>query len=486
VSSPSWTRQNNGVAGSTVILGGGGWLNVKEFGALGNNSANDTDAIQDAIEQAEANGGGTVFFPEGTYKVTTLSVVGQNVTLLGDNAAVIKGTSDAAWVIHFNGAGSLKYSNALRHLIVGHTTGTQGATYGAVKFEDQAQFFVEDLSLNPAGTATATALGLYLDNGSQGTISDCKLVNCRGDAFTNYQSANTYGYNVFVGGLADGFVFDGTDGAFLDNWQAYQCQGKGFLFQKTTASVNANIFLSNCISDSNLNHNWHISSASFVFMDNCWGATNYDTTTDATATGITLDSTATDIYFTNCVFAQNNKYGMSIEGSSNVSIVGGTVQSNSRTAANSVAGINISGAAANVSITGVRCTDQMDPKKQTYGIGVANTATFVTITGCNLTGNLTGAINDTATASANRFYSKNLGYNPRTVTTPAVPATTVVETNTTNVDVMVYLAGGTLTAGTEVNGVATLGTTDIGYFVPAGGTIKLTYSAAPTWVWVGT
>src|SRR5689334_15170262 len=48
-------------------------VSVKNFGAVGNLSADDTSAIQDAIDYACVNGG-WVFFPPGSYRVTgTLS-----------------------------------------------------------------------------------------------------------------------------------------------------------------------------------------------------------------------------------------------------------------------------------------------------------------------------------------------------------------------------------------------------------------------------
>lgn len=66
-------------------------------------------------------------------------------------------------------------------------------------------------------------------------------------------------------------------------------------------------------------------------------------------------------------------------------------------------------------------------------------------------------------------------------TTPAVPATTVPVTNTSPLPATVVVSGGTGT-NVAINGVAQ-GTFDGTYTVPSGGTITLTYSAAPTWTW---
>lgn len=58
--------------------------NVKYYGAVGDNSVDDTDAIQAAIDAAEAAGGGVVFFPPGTYRINaTLVVEGDDIEVAG-------------------------------------------------------------------------------------------------------------------------------------------------------------------------------------------------------------------------------------------------------------------------------------------------------------------------------------------------------------------------------------------------------------------
>ncbi len=67
-------------------------LSVKDFGAVGNGSADDTLAIQDALN---AGSGRTVYFPAGTYRVSSTLVVKTKTTLLGDgiNKSILKLTS---------------------------------------------------------------------------------------------------------------------------------------------------------------------------------------------------------------------------------------------------------------------------------------------------------------------------------------------------------------------------------------------------------
>jgi hypothetical protein len=68
----------------------GDYFNVKDYGAVGNGSADDTAAIRSAVTAAEGAGGGTVFFPSGTYKLTGAGggaiSLGDRIRLLGVGA----------------------------------------------------------------------------------------------------------------------------------------------------------------------------------------------------------------------------------------------------------------------------------------------------------------------------------------------------------------------------------------------------------------
>ena len=87
-------------------------FSVKDFGALGNGSNDDRQEIQAAIDAAIAAGGGTVYFPKGTYKIT--GYVGKNtsapqatsIILLGEAGTILSSepTSYSAYGIFFQGS----------------------------------------------------------------------------------------------------------------------------------------------------------------------------------------------------------------------------------------------------------------------------------------------------------------------------------------------------------------------------------------------
>lgn len=74
------------------------WLSVKDFGATGDGTTDDTASVQAAIDACATNGGGVVWFPKGTYACTQLAINNQdNVQLVGCGpASTIKWLWNAA------------------------------------------------------------------------------------------------------------------------------------------------------------------------------------------------------------------------------------------------------------------------------------------------------------------------------------------------------------------------------------------------------
>ena len=69
----------------------GSTFNVLDFGAVGDGVADDTQALQDALDAVFANGGGTLRIPAGDYKITadlvpqiSLSPLNRNFRIIGD------------------------------------------------------------------------------------------------------------------------------------------------------------------------------------------------------------------------------------------------------------------------------------------------------------------------------------------------------------------------------------------------------------------
>src|SRR5580765_427756 len=64
------------------------FYNVRSFGAKGDGKTLDTDSVNKAIESAASNGGGTVYFPTGTYLCFSIRLK-SNITIYLDNGSTI-------------------------------------------------------------------------------------------------------------------------------------------------------------------------------------------------------------------------------------------------------------------------------------------------------------------------------------------------------------------------------------------------------------
>jgi len=74
-----------------------GTFNIRDYGAAGNGSTNDSAAIQKAIDAAAAAGGGTVEVPSGTYKSSNTIHLKSKVMIQLDSGSTIVGASGTGY-----------------------------------------------------------------------------------------------------------------------------------------------------------------------------------------------------------------------------------------------------------------------------------------------------------------------------------------------------------------------------------------------------
>lgn len=74
-------------------IGGELLLNVKDYGAIGDVVADDTAAIQAAVNALEALGGGVLHFPRGHYKITNTIRFRRGITVTCDGTGDVTATA---------------------------------------------------------------------------------------------------------------------------------------------------------------------------------------------------------------------------------------------------------------------------------------------------------------------------------------------------------------------------------------------------------
>lgn len=174
------------------------YINVKDYGAVGDGITNDTTSIQNAIAAIPATGG-TVFFPKGTYVVDeALTLTVDNTTILGEGwNSIIKfagGLTVNTDMISSNGINGISILNIALdgniannpqatvyttcvHILngTGHRIFNVSATGGNIEgiyLYNTTDSFIDNLLANGNGEFRVDASGLHLD-----TCQDCVVSN---------------------------------------------------------------------------------------------------------------------------------------------------------------------------------------------------------------------------------------------------------------------------------------------------------------------
>ncbi|HKJ69806.1 MAG TPA: glycosyl hydrolase family 28 protein, partial [bacterium] len=184
--------------------------NVQEFGAIADGKVKDTEAVQQAIDACYDEGGGTVYFPPGTYLTGSIHLR-SNVALYLDHGALLRASTDDA---DFDPYEELEFENDADHE-------TSYFHYAHIRGED-----IENVAILGTGTidGNRTSRGgpksMALKRCKHVTIQDITILNAPNYAIsmlgTDY--VNIDGVNIF-NGYSDGIDPDGCKHVRIANCQ---------------------------------------------------------------------------------------------------------------------------------------------------------------------------------------------------------------------------------------------------------------------------
>jgi hypothetical protein len=387
-------------------------VSVKDFGAVGNGSTDDTAAIQAAINSLSATGG-TVYLPTGTYKVSsTISWTFDNLTLMGAG----KGATEIRTFIAATD-------------VIGIGTTADGVSRGGIY----------DLSII-ADTTQVSGAGIHLTNCNNVRISNVVMgyglytgiqISAGADQFGNYIDnffISTCTYGIYVGGAtgivqgvyaSDGVIGSCTNSGILlqqisgfygSSFDIISCRNALSTFPNTGQSV-ANCFFSDITCDTSTESGWAFLSnggkVEQVNMVNCWGASCADD-------GLFISQQCNAFVVTNFRAINNQQRGIYVQGGKNLNFVNCQVLANSMVGSASFDGFSIDGATVdNLSIIGGKFGSGWDfagYNFQRYGIFISGgDINNYSIIGVDTTGNVTGGILDSGTGAVKYIYG-NPGY----------------------------------------------------------------------------
>lgn len=340
-------RSNLGI--SAGVVQGVNSFNVKDYGALGNNTADDTAAIQAAINAAGTNGG-QVYFPPGQYKLNT--------------SAPLSNTHDA---VSFLGSGV-----ANTKIIIG-----SGFT-GSAAITNTGNYFVfQNMSIEAASSTTTSnpaCHGIVSTGGHTFRVLNASFLNINGYAIEAFGTATTQ----LHGGFVSHVKIQNTAGGIYIKSDSTQVAANFTLdniftrFVGVNSGTNANL---DCI---RIEDSWD------VLVQNCFAWMNAATGGTGAAFRVVGNCAATFVQNLDALGPQTGSANVSLEAGANgspqnVQITGGVIQQGT-------VGLNIGGATTQVRVNGVRFINN-----QTHGAVVSTTGPAIYLDSVFFSGNGAGA-----------------------------------------------------------------------------------------------
>lgn len=203
-------------------------VSVKDFGALGDGTTDDTVAIQAASDRVKARGGGWVYWPKGTYKITaaiTGDTVGVSHCGAGRAIAVIKNFSTSASAFSINVGSSIDSKIVIRDLSITANTTSSGS---AITVPNGNRIKIDNVAValhrTGIGASTVTdafVLGCYVEStddnasaigitvGSRGRVDNCNVISGTTNGTGLSMGATTRAIDCYIEKFATGVSLAG-------------------------------------------------------------------------------------------------------------------------------------------------------------------------------------------------------------------------------------------------------------------------------------
>ena len=160
----------------------GNVINVKDYGAVGNGSTDDTAAVQAALSAAGV--GDTLYFPSGTYPMTQVIKLKDGMKVLGESktATVLKWTSLGVSKNFIYGGGSQDNASNPRNMEIGNLTidgdNILSERSGALLFEHTSGLLIHDIIVQNVQISQTGQNALYFkQNVDDSVVRNCAFYN---------------------------------------------------------------------------------------------------------------------------------------------------------------------------------------------------------------------------------------------------------------------------------------------------------------------
>ena len=431
--------------------------NVKDYGAVGDDSTDDTASIQAALDSLSGGtyDGGTVYFPAGIYRISSALLIDSAdnaINLkgcsthfpLGADGSLIRSTSTTANGIEILNSLSISIQNLRIDTSVTKTDGIaidcesttniQGITIDQVYINGFCKGInitgysvsaVRNTEIRAQPNSANSTYGILVDKGSDTRVDQIRFQNIIIDAVHSGSSRHDY---------SSGFLFKN----YVNSIWMYDCavlRSKiGIDFDSTlsagTATTGAFFRLQNCDVDQNKEDGIYINGGTQIWIENQYMSSNGQ---NGLETGASFGGT---LWITNADCRGNGYHGINISGTSakKIHITNPHCAVNSTDSSDTYHGINVASDADDIHIVGGQCGGDVygtttgattnGSNSQSYGIMfLGNNHKRIQIRGVDCTDNNSGALGwqtsgDNTTAGSYNWIQFVAGYSTGQTTFP--------------------------------------------------------------------
>jgi hypothetical protein len=279
--------------------------NVKDHGAKGDGSTNDTAAIQATLAL-----GGVTFFPPGQYRISSITVPA---------GAVLRGTNSSGHGIVLpepNHSTLARIAGTNQHMIVG----AQGSAHVRIEY----------MHLDGNKNNNSSGDGIHLDDVGTAEEAQWRIFNC-------FIEANP-GYGIYIG--------NGRRCCQLDQAGTFYSGASGIRMNGSDGSIRR------CIIGTNMQDGIQVGAAiTRIFENDIYG--NGTPGSGTSGNGITVLSTINQVVICGNGIDRNQNNGIYLStGASAISIVANDLHSNSQYTNGGAHHINVKSATGNIALSG--------------------------------------------------------------------------------------------------------------------------------------
>ncbi|HJP95969.1 MAG TPA: right-handed parallel beta-helix repeat-containing protein [Candidatus Saccharimonadales bacterium] len=215
------------------------FLNVKDYGAKGDGTTDDSAAITATLQAAQAAGGGTVFFPTGTYITSTEQDVPSNTTVLGEGLGSIikRRTGSASYLVNLLRVQSKQHVRITNLQLDGQkqdiidnfnteaTTSGQYTRCNGVAIIGTTAQPSDDITVDNCWVHDVFYGGIDIDTSTNIRILSNRVTNCRDNGIFGrpHNTGVTVVGNVVSGSIYSGIQFIQSDYVTISGNLAYAC-----------------------------------------------------------------------------------------------------------------------------------------------------------------------------------------------------------------------------------------------------------------------